>query len=87
MLQPHANCSNGWSPNNRRTNARTWAELATDLLALGQAADALAAAERADYLAQGMDAAILRLRAAALEPLDRGDEAAFVRARADGLNR
>ncbi|HEX5051730.1 MAG TPA: serine/threonine-protein kinase [Planctomycetota bacterium] len=66
-------------------DAAAWRDLAEALLetrAPGCDERALAAAEHADYLTQGRVAAVLNLRADALERLGRHDEAGRVRARA-----
>ncbi|MEO6594091.1 MAG: protein kinase [Planctomycetota bacterium] len=64
-----------------------WRELAEVLLSSGSDNNerALAAAERADYLADGKDPAFLTLRARALERLGHNDEAARLRVRISSL--
>jgi len=65
-----------------------WRELAQALLAASEPAalaEALAAAEHADYLAKGQDAAALELRAEALQRSGSAAEAERLRRRAAGL--
>jgi tetratricopeptide (TPR) repeat protein len=69
-------------------DSEAWSELALTLLATSRpdaAERALAAAERADYLALGKRPKYLELRAKALDLLHRGDEATQLRRRAAAL--